>query len=174
MPIWPFRRSRAGEDAERLLAAVTAASRRSVMFGAGRLPDTLEGRFELMALNGALALIRLRQEPVLAPLAQAFVDRLFRQFDAGLREDGVGDTSVPKRMHKLAGEFYGRAEAYGAAITQGDSEALASAISRNALRAEAHPFAPALARYALAVAQNQGGGPVGALFGADGWPAAAG
>jgi len=144
------------------------------MFGENRVPDTLEGRFELMALNGALALIRLKQEAELGALAQAFVDCLFRQFDAGLREEGVGDTSVPKRMHKLAGEFYGRAEAYGAAISERDPEALAAAISRNALKADAHPFAPVLAAYALAVVQTQARQPPEALFEPDGWPAGPG
>ena len=53
MPIWPFHRSRADEDAESLLAAVTQASRRPALFGEGRIPDTLEGRFELMTVHGA-------------------------------------------------------------------------------------------------------------------------
>ncbi|MEZ6021914.1 MAG: ubiquinol-cytochrome C chaperone family protein [Hyphomonadaceae bacterium] len=57
-------------------------------------------------------------------MAQAFTDTLFRFFDAGLREAGVGDLTVPKRMHKLAASFYGRLNAYVAAIEAEDRPAL--------------------------------------------------
>ncbi|MDZ4691839.1 ubiquinol-cytochrome C chaperone family protein [Terricaulis sp.] len=173
MPIWPFRRSRASQDAERLLAAVTEASRRPSLFGAGRVPDTLEGRFELMTLNASLALVRLQADPALAPLAQDFTDQLFRQFDAGLREAGVGDTSVPKRMQKMASAFYGRLQAYGAAITGADQMALSAALGRNFWGDEAHPFASRLAAYAQTVTQAQLAGPAEAMFEAHGWPAPA-
>lgn len=173
MPIWPFKSSRADTDAARLLAAVTAASRRSDLFGAGRAPDTLEGRFELMTLNASLALFRLRAEPGTAPLAQAFTDQLFRQFDAGLREEGVGDTSVPKRMHRVAGDFYGRLGVYTTAIGARDLAGLAAAIGRNVLGDERHSFAANLASLALATAERQAAAPVEALLDADGWPAAA-
>ena len=170
MPFWPFRRSRANVDAARLLTAVTAASRNPAFFGAGKVADTLEGRFELMTLNAVLALTRLRADPGLAPLAQAFTDQLFRQFDAGLREEGVGDTSVPKRMRRMAGAFYGRLDAYATAIGARDDAALAAALSRNALAADAHPFAAALAAYALATASSQAEATVEALFSEVGWP----
>jgi cytochrome b pre-mRNA-processing protein 3 len=71
MPVWPFKRSKADADAERLLDAVTQASRQPALFGEGRIPDTLEGRFELMALNASLALIRLRAAPGVARMALA-------------------------------------------------------------------------------------------------------
>lgn len=173
MPIWPFKRSRADADAARLLAAVTVVSRRTNLFGAGRAPDTLDGRFELMALNASLALFRLRAESGLEPLSQAFTDQLFRQFDAGLREEGVGDTSVPKRMHRMAGDFYGRLSAYTMAIGARDRAGLAAAIGRNVLGDERHPFAANLASLALATAECQAGAPVEALLDVDGWPAVA-
>jgi cytochrome b pre-mRNA-processing protein 3 len=64
-----------------------------------------------MALFGSLAMIRLQADASATPLAQRFADRLFRLFDAGLREAGVGDLSVPKRIRGLAGAFYGRLQA---------------------------------------------------------------
>lgn len=173
MPIWPFKRSQADADAARLLASVTAISRRTGLFGAGRAPDTLDGRFELMTLNASLALFRLRAEPGLEPLSQAFTDQLFRQFDAGLREEGVGDTSVPKRMHRMAGAFYGRLEVYTTAIGARDQPALRAAIGRNLLGDEGHAFAASLAGVALATVEHQAHAPVEALFDADCWPAAA-
>lgn len=129
----------------------------------------MDCRFEAMALNGALALIRLRSDPSAAPLAQAFTDKLFRALDAGLREAGVGDTSVPKRMRGLASSFYGRLEAYAAPIGGGDEPALAAALSRNVLGAE-HPFAATLARHVLSTARAQADAPLSVLLDADGWP----
>ena len=170
MPIWPFQPSRASQDAVRLLQAVTEASRRPALFAAGRIPDTLEGRFEAMALYGSLALIRLRADEGAGPLAQTFADKLFRAFDAGLREEGVGDLSVPKRMQKLAASFYGRLEAYSTAIAAQNGASLAAALGRNVFANEAHAFASALAEHVLTVARTQAETPVNALLSARGWP----
>lgn len=166
---WPFRRSRAEADAERLLQVLIQASRRRGFFGPGRAPDTLEGRLELLHLHGVLGLLRLQRDSALAPLAQAFVDRLFRHLDAGLREAAVGDTAVPKRMRKIAGDFYGRLSAYEAGLAGGD---LARAIGRNVLGAESAPFAGALAGYAAAARAALSDAPVEALFVLSTWPAA--
>lgn len=171
MAIWPFQPSRASQDAERLLEAVTHASRRPALFGAGRIPDTLNGRFEALALYGVLAMIRLRADEGAAPLAQEFADKLFRVLDAGLREAGVGDLTVPKRMRALASAFYGRLDAYAAAIAAGDNVALAAALGRNVFADEAHAFAAPLAGHALSGAQSQAQAPAEALFSAGGWPA---
>jgi cytochrome b pre-mRNA-processing protein 3 len=168
MAIWPFAPSRASKDADRLLGAVTEASRRPALFGSGRIPDTMEGRFEAMTLNGALALIRLRSEAGAETLSQQFTDKLFRLFDAGLREAGVGDLTVPKRMRTLAGSFYGRLDAYAAPIAAGDAPALEAALSRNALGADA-PYAPVLAAHVLATAKAQSQTPLSALFTPAGW-----
>jgi cytochrome b pre-mRNA-processing protein 3 len=171
---WDFfrrRRSRADADAVRLVQVVIQAARRPGFFGAGKAPDTLEGRLELLMLHGALALLRLKRDPALEPLGQAFVDRLFGHVDAGLREAGVGDTAVPKRMRKIAGDFYGRVSAYEAARAGGG---LAATIGRNVLGDEAAPFAAALADYvetsfgALEAAEPE------ALFALSTWPAAPG
>lgn len=164
MSFWPFRRSRAAQDADRLLAAVIEASRRPAFFGAARAPDTLEGRFEMVTIHACLALIRMRSAPDLEDVAQHFTDRLFRGFDAGLREDGVGDLTVPKRMRAMAGAFYGRLEAYAAALSARDATALTHAVGRNALGDEAHPFAPALAAYVASLAAAQAAAPAAALF----------
>ncbi len=149
MTFWPFIRSSAKADAANLLNVVIAASRQPSLYGEGRAPDTLEGRFELMTLHGALALIRLRAEPGTRRLAQIFADRLFRHFDSGLREAGVGDLSVPKRMRRLAGAFYGRLAAYSNALESQDHTALEQAVRRNLLNDNAAADAAGLAVYAL-------------------------
>jgi cytochrome b pre-mRNA-processing protein 3 len=164
---WPFRSSRRRADAEALLTRVSDASRRPGLFGPGRLPDTLDGRFELMTLHAWLALRRLRQAPAQPQLAQLFTDILFRHLDAGLREAGVGDLSVPKWMHKLAGAFYGRISAYDRALAEGRAE-LEAALTRNALAGDA-AFAPWLAAYLERTAASQAAQPASALF--EAWPA---
>lgn len=169
---WPFSRSKAGADADALVAVVSQVSRQPGFYGEGRIADTLEGRLEAVTLHACLAFIRLRREPDFAPLAQSFADVQFRHFDAGLREAGVGDLTVPKRMRKIAGAFYGRLDAYSAAIERGDRTALTDAISRNILGKEAAPFAAILAAYAAETAAKQAHCPVNALFRLDGWSVA--
>jgi cytochrome b pre-mRNA-processing protein 3 len=138
-----FGKSAANEAAERILAAVAQAARAPDLFGEDRAPDTLTGRFEMMTAFAALALDRLKAAPGAERVAQLFTDMLFRHFDAGLREAGVGDLSVAKRMKALAGEFYGRLGAYRPAFE--DAAALAAALSRNVWNTTEAPFAPVLA-----------------------------
>lgn len=171
---WPFKRSRAKADAERLISAVIQIARQPNFYGEGRIPDTLEGRLEAMMLHAALAMIRLGREETLAPLAQDFADVLFSHFDSGLREAAVGDLAVPKRVHKIASAFYGRLEAYSRALAADDREGLSGALARNALNAEpgASPFAPQLAAYAAETVRIHAEGDVDRLFRLDGWAAA--
>ena len=138
-----FGKSAAIEAADRILLAVSQAARDPDLFGDDRAPDTLTGRFELVTAFAAIALLRLGTAPDADRVSQVFTDRLFRHFDAGLRESGVGDLSVAKRMKALAGAFYGRLGAYGAAFD--DETALSAALSRNIWNAEGAAFASPLA-----------------------------
>ncbi len=119
----------------RLHAEIVAAARDPVLFTRYGIADNLDGRFESVALHAALALRRLRQLPPPGPdVAQDLADALFRHFDVGLREMGVSDIGVPRRMRDLAEAFLGRANAYHAALSQdGEArrEALSAALSRN-------------------------------------------
>jgi cytochrome b pre-mRNA-processing protein 3 len=117
------------------------------LFRAG-VPDTLEGRFEAVALHAVLVLRRLREgEERDAALAQDLVDRIFHGFDRALRATGVADLRVPKRVSALAADFYGRAEAYERALApDAEPDALARALARNLFgRDEPSPTAQALA-----------------------------
>ncbi len=166
---WPFGRGAAETDARRLVDTITHVSRRPELFGEGRVADTLAGRLEVMMVHACLAMVRLRLEPALTPLAQAFADRLFSQFDAGLREAGVGDLAVPKRMRIIAADFYGRLASYAGALAAQDQGLLETALARNVLGAEAAPFAPALAAYVGAIAATQATAPAAAMLEPDGW-----
>lgn len=169
MGFWLFNRSPGENQAEALLLRVVETSRQPTLYGAGGVPDTLDGRLESMILHGVLALIRLRAEPDARRLAQNFTDLLFRHFDAGLREAGVGDMAVPKRMHRLAGDFYGRLEAYAAALAEGDDQALQAALARNLLAGAAGADAARLARYVAALSARLAEAPVAALSAPDSW-----
>jgi cytochrome b pre-mRNA-processing protein 3 len=156
-----FGKSAANEAAGRILAALTQAARNPDLYGEGRAPDTLDGRFEVLTAFAAVALLRLKAAPEASRVAQVFTDVLFRHFDAGLREAGVGDLSVAKRMKALAGRFYGRLAAYDAGF--GDLSALAAALSRNVWNADAAPFAPALAGRLSGLRDRFAAGPPQAL-----------
>ncbi|WP_230531925.1 ubiquinol-cytochrome C chaperone family protein [Microvirga roseola] len=132
-----------------LYKRIATAARAPGLYGSLRVPDTLEGRFEALSLHMILVLRALRDLPAPADeVAKDLTDAFFRDMDASLREMGVGDTVVPKRMKKIAAAFYGRAQAYDEPLGEADEGALAEALGRNALGGEAP--ATTLARYALA------------------------
>src|ERR1700754_1615851 len=90
------------------------------------------GRFELLPVVMILFFRRTRSSATSGQdLAQEIVDAFFQDIDYSIRELGIGDTSVPKRMKKLAGMFYGRLEAYAAAMDRQDVDALVAALKRN-------------------------------------------
>ena len=132
-----------------LYKRIATASRAPGLYTPLGIPDTLEGRFESLSLHMILVLRALRGLPAPADdVAKDLTDAFFRDMDASLREMGVGDTVVPKRMKNIASSFYGRAQAYDGPLDAADETSLAAALGRNASGADAP--ATALARYALA------------------------
>lgn len=99
-------------------------------------PDTVEGRFELLTLHVILLIERLRGEgDAAAASSQALFDAYVSDLDGALREMGVGDLTVGKRMRALGGAFYGRAAAYRQAFERlPDREPLAALIARTILQ----------------------------------------
>jgi len=147
-----------------LYAAVVTRAREPVFFVSFAVPDTIDGRFDLLTLHAWLVLAHLQTDPASAPLAQAFVDHLFIGFDEALRELGAGDMGMGRRVRAFADAFYGRLKAYGEAA---DEEAMAEALKRNLYRgAEGCPVA-AMAAYVLGAKKNLSLTPEGAVdFGA--------
>jgi cytochrome b pre-mRNA-processing protein 3 len=149
-----------------LYGAAVAAARDPRLFADLGVPDTVEGRFDLVSLHVALLIRRLRTDadgrgPA---LAQAVFDAMFADMDVNLREMGVGDLSVGKRVRRMWEAFHGRALAYEAALDSPDPAALAAAIDRNVWRAEAPDDAPArLAARARAQAGHLAGQGMDAL-----------
>jgi cytochrome b pre-mRNA-processing protein 3 len=146
-----------------LYERIAVASRQAQLYLALDVPDTLEGRFESLVLHALLVLRRLRRLPSPADeVAQDLVDALFEQLDRSLRELGVGDFGVPKRMKKLAQAVYDRGGRYDPALDAADETALAEALGRN-LFDGARP-AQALARYAIAAEAELAALDLDALF----------
>jgi cytochrome b pre-mRNA-processing protein 3 len=146
-----------------LYGAAVVAARAPYYFTTLGVPDTLDGRFDLVGLYAALLIRRLRAaEPGAgktgADLAQAVFDAMFADMDFNLRELGVGDLSVAKRVRDMWEAFHGRALAYQAPLDDGDEAALAAALTRNVWRGAAPDgTALVLARAALRQAAHLAG-----------------
>ena len=126
-----FRRSPNEAVIQRLYATIVAASRQPTLYSSIGVADTFEGRFETLTLHAVLVLRRLRGCDAPGPeMAQHLIDTIFAHFDRTLREMGVGDTSVPKRMKTLAEAFLGRRLAYDEALREGH-DALVAALAKN-------------------------------------------
>jgi cytochrome b pre-mRNA-processing protein 3 len=137
---------------DRLYAEIVAAARQPLLYAAYNVPDTPLGRFEMLSLHVFLILHRLRAEEGAAKeVAQELTDEFFLDVDHSLRELGIGDHGIPRRVKKLGRMFYGRAVAYGRAIDEGDRAGLAASLKRNVRPdTESWPEAEQLADYALA------------------------
>jgi cytochrome b pre-mRNA-processing protein 3 len=110
---------------------VVEQARQRVFFVEWGVPDTLDGRFELICLHAFLYLHRLKSErPGSIRLAQSFFDTMFGELDRALRESGTGDLRVGKEVKRMAQGFYGRIRAYEAGLAADDS-ALGAALARN-------------------------------------------
>jgi cytochrome b pre-mRNA-processing protein 3 len=128
-----FRRRRKPEEAfaAALYTRTAERARAPELFEACGIPDTLDGRFDALALHAALTIDRLRREPDGETLAQAFFDAMFRHLDLTLREIGVQDLGVGRRIKIMAEGLHGRALAYREAIA-GKPEQLLEVLRRNA------------------------------------------
>lgn len=123
-----------------LYGAAVAHARAPHHFAGLGVPDTLDGRFDMVALFAFLLVDRLRREQTEegAALAQAVFDAMFADMDQNLREMGVGDLSVGKRVKAMWTAFNGRSHAYAEALDLGPP-ALAAALARNVWRTEEAP-----------------------------------
>jgi len=101
------------------------------LFEACGIPDSLDGRFDSLALHAALMIDRLRREPDGEVLAQAFFDVMFHHLDLTLREIGVQDLGVGRRIKIMAEGLHGRALAYRQALA-GGATPLSEVLRRNA------------------------------------------
>jgi cytochrome b pre-mRNA-processing protein 3 len=163
-----FRRERHTHNIQGLYGAIVAQARSTAFYTRYGVPDSVDGRFELIVLHLVLVLRRLggeqqaRVQPAAAPgfgrIGQQLFDLFCRDLDDNLREMGVGDLAVPRKMRKFGEAFYGRQAAYGAALDAADEAALEKALARNILGVvETSANAARLARYARTAAERLAG-----------------
>ena len=154
-----------------LYGVAVAAARDPYLYVTLGVPDTLDGRFDLVGLHACLLIRRLRHAPEPGPaLAQAVFDAMFADMDINLRELGVGDMTIGKRVRAMWEAFHGRAAAYEAAMSAPNGSApdgavpdgaanlaeanLAEALARNVWRGFSPPEGAARALARLACAQD--------------------
>ena len=137
--IWPFSGRHTVRAAAKLYETVVHQSRQPAFYTICGVPDTVDGRFDMITLHIFLVLHRLKnsaersKELRTRELAQAVFDTMFTDMDQNLREMGVGDLGVSRRIKDMVSAFYGRVAAYDKALTPQDSDftALAASIRRN-------------------------------------------
>ena len=152
--LWPFNHFRKPRIApsgtiEGIYGMIVTRAREPLFYRDLGVPDTVNGRFDLLLMHLWLVLRRLKSVGSGTALSQALFDHFCADMDDNLREMGVGDLAVPKRMRAFGEAFYGRTAAYDMALTEG-SEAFAQALCKNVLDGERIEKARKLAAYAEA------------------------
>ena len=155
-----------------LYEAATRQARQPDFYRALGAPDTPEGRFELYSLHVVLLLHRLKGEGAeAAETAQALFDAFLSALDDALRELGVGDLSVAKKMRKLGEAFYGRAKAYDDLLAKADRAELTALIARTVFAEAPSHGCARLVDYILASAAGLAAQPLGDILEArPAWP----
>ena len=138
---------RKADQAKTLYAAIVAAARQPQFYRDMQVPDTIDGRFDMLVLHLALVIIRLHGER--DKLRQQLVNQFCVDMDDNVRELGAGDLGVSKKVRRMAEAFQGRYVAYEAA--QGLA-AMSDAVARNVYAGKAP--SDALARYALSAREK--------------------
>jgi cytochrome b pre-mRNA-processing protein 3 len=131
------------KNGQALYDGLVRRAREPVFFAEFGVPDSIDGRFDILAFHAWMVLAELRG----APVAQDLTDTIFAGFDDAMREQGAGDMGIGHKLKAMANAFYGRMTAYDAAQ---DQAALAQALAKNLWRGAAvDDRARALAAYAV-------------------------
>jgi cytochrome b pre-mRNA-processing protein 3 len=128
-------------------AAIVAAARQRMLYAGMGVPDTMEGRLDMLVLHVFFVLRRLKQANRM-DFAQELTDAFFADIEANFRELGVSDQAVAKKMRAVEEIYYGRVKAYDAALGE-SPDAFEKALARNILTPGPAADASALARYGL-------------------------
>jgi cytochrome b pre-mRNA-processing protein 3 len=168
-----FRPGPARQSGEALYEAAIRQARQPDFYSALGVPDSVEGRFELYSLHVVLLLHRLKgQGDEAAETAQALFDAYLSALDDTLREMGVGDLAVAKKMRRLGEAFYGRAKAYDDLLAKADRAGLKALIERTVLADAPGGEGAKMVDYVLASAAGLAGQPLEAVLEArPTWPA---
>lgn len=161
-------------DAEhKIYCEIVAQARQPIFYTQFLVPDTIDGRFDLIVAHAVLVFRRLQGEGrEVSDFSQRVFDLFFEDMDASLREMGVADQRVPKKVRVMGEAFYGRADAYMPALNSGNAEDLARALGRNIFTDNPEPIAQMrLGHYMIAASRHLDGLETSALMsGAISWP----
>ncbi len=172
--LWPFNQFRKPQVPPRgtigtIYGMIVTQAREPLFYRDLGVPDTVNGRFDLLLMHLWLVLRRLKSVEAGSDLSQQLFDHFCIDMDDNLREMGVGDLTVPKRMQAFGEAFYGRAAAYDLALSEGSENQqgpLAQSICRNILNGEGLAHAHRLALYVHATLARLDGLDDAALLGA--------
>ncbi len=130
-----FKESRIEAAVYKLYGRAVEQARQPAFYVDCGVPDTPDGRFDMIALHIGLLLRRLRPDHHLtADFAQALFDLMFSDMDQNLREMGIGDIGVGKRIKSMAQAFYGRLAVYDAGLKTPNDDELVAGLKRNLYR----------------------------------------
>jgi cytochrome b pre-mRNA-processing protein 3 len=149
--LWPFNhflkpRTPSRGTIETIYGMIVAQAREPLFYQDLSVPDTVNGRFDMVLLHMWMVLRQMKRLGGDPGLAQALFDRFCSDMDHNLRELGTGDLAVPKRMQEFGEAFYGRSAAYDLALAAGD-EPLAQALCKNIYNGQQIEQARRLAAY---------------------------
>lgn len=167
MLTWLRQRRSTGRIARALYGSSVTAARVPGLYSDLGVPDTLAGQFEMVVLYTFLLMHRLSAEGAEGQaLARALAEAMVEQLDDDMRQMGVSDITVPKKIRKAASAAYGRFEAYAAALEADDRAAFAKALVRNVYDGDGAASAAAalLAEHAFAAAAALRAQPAEALL----------
>jgi cytochrome b pre-mRNA-processing protein 3 len=161
-----FKRKASRNSVRAVYGAIVAAARHPRPYAEWGVPDTVDGRYDMIVLHAVAVLDRLSGEGEAArSFAQGLTDEVFADMDRSLREMGVGDLSVGKKVRRMAEVFYGRARAYQAALQAQDAGGLAEAVYRNVFAGTGErQGAVRLADYALRLRRHLHERPIGPIL----------
>jgi cytochrome b pre-mRNA-processing protein 3 len=147
-----FKRKASRNSVRAVYGAIVAAARHEKPYADWGVPDSVDGRYDMIILHAVLVLERLSSgDEAAQAFAQGLTDEVFADMDRSLREMGVGDISVGKKVRRMAEIFYGRAQAYRPLLQTGDQAGLADALARNVFAGSESGDGPRLlAAYAVA------------------------
>jgi cytochrome b pre-mRNA-processing protein 3 len=134
-----FRRNGRAGTIRALYGAIVAQARRPAFYRVYGVPDTVDGRFDMIVLHVALFFRRVRAEEQVSTLGQLVFDAFCRDMDHNLREMGVSDVRIPHRMRELGAAYYGRAASYDRALAADDHQVLVGALAKNIFASDGAP-----------------------------------
>ncbi len=146
----PFRKDPYADVALAAYNIIVAQSRHPDFYLSYDIADNVTGRFDMIALHMSLVFHRLHKgDAEQRKFAQSLFDLFFKDMDRSLREMGVGDITVPKKVKKMGEVFYGLLGAVKGALDEKDIKGLTTALNRNLYNEENSKSAEKLAKYAI-------------------------